>query len=294
MLLDISWCFVSFAAAWDVPGPPHFAVAPRRDDHRRPQVCTVPPWPDTCNVGWALCLLSHPWWGPGWCYPTREGHIVPDPAWVSLSFAWQCISALLVPTLCLNYGLHTCYIWCMSYVGLESSHIQLFLHNPCPDSTPDPIFVLRVDRMGNPSFCIELFQPSKGLGSSVAAWRFRVILGGKKYKEKKKAQKHTVGVLPMQEGGELPDPSRCFLSSLQRRRMAVCLEQQQLRLWGQARKTTTKFNKLGLPGYMQGSVLSWNSLWGHGEDASPCQQAGAACTGGASELFCALGAAQSV
>lgn len=49
MLLDISWCFVSFAAAWDVPGPPHFAVAPSRDDHRRPQVCTVPPWPDTCN-----------------------------------------------------------------------------------------------------------------------------------------------------------------------------------------------------------------------------------------------------
>lgn len=73
----------------------------------------------------------------------------------------------------------------MSYVGLESSHIQLFLHNPCPDSTPAPIFVLRVHRMGNPSFCIELFQPSKGLGSSVAACRFRVILGGKKYKEKK-------------------------------------------------------------------------------------------------------------
>lgn len=58
MLLDISWCFVSFAAAWDVPGPPHFAVAPSRDDHRRPQVCTVPP--DQTHAMWGgLCVSFH-------------------------------------------------------------------------------------------------------------------------------------------------------------------------------------------------------------------------------------------
>lgn len=41
-----------------------------------------------------------------------------------------------------------------------------------------------------------------------------------------KARQHTVGVIPNQEGGELPNPNRCFLSSFHGSRVVVSLEQQ--------------------------------------------------------------------
>lgn len=82
-----------------------------------------------------------------------------------------------------------------------------------------------------------------------------------------------MGVIPNQEGGEPPDPSRCFLSSFRGKRVVVCLEQQQLRLWGQVKKTTAGFNKAGLPFCPRGSVPSWNSPWGRGKSASPWEAA---------------------
>lgn len=211
-----------------------------------------PPWRALCTAGLcrgsphtplSLSSLAVPWLGNTLSCSEWKSRLkfllLEKETWGKAVHACQCclhdkalwcISDLLTPTLCLSCRLQMTSVWCVSYAGLETKQIQLFSHNLHWDANwvrflrwEGTGWAIPASEWGEKS-CVHSQTLVPSLWRQVQKMCCLEVL--KLFWGKIKARKRTVGVIPNQEGGELPNPSRCFLSSFHGSRVVVGLEQQ--------------------------------------------------------------------